>query len=1046
MTAPDRVEKGSTDVRNRESVRFYKNLSNGYIVVVEKERINSSDDMETINFWIEMSSEATNAQRNVVPDINVRNAILSTDVAKIRKDAETAIEKDVENSAKAQYSLQGNSMTEEEQRIVNEAKANGTFDASNPDIRYSLFGGNSGYVGYSMSKRAARAREEGRYPKTDFRKEYGVTAKSFDELVDAKIIASGEWHHTSKFGNETKFYGWDEDYYADIYEENKAVIDKLSRERKTDEIVSLFENHPLAHKAEYDNETERLVDDVNREYNDKIREVENEKRDKERAYNSAVFDALGQLTNVVKANNGNLWFNASNGVGIQIDSAGNEVSMNYGGANGSKGALRYEARNELQTAIESVAKESNIESADATYYTDKVNQLNSERAERVAQLVEAREKEYTPEARYSLASDMARDEKMQSLLKNTPLWNDVAKTMTNADDYTIAVEALNRLDENAVNSAKEAIDNANGVFAKADATDVANRLERALQMMRSDENAEVSEGEGQQMRYSLRTKPEPKKTIKVYKLFNVDENGNPQALFIDAANSLEVGVWYDADSPTIKDLEGLETEWSYLLDNDGNVVDKKPLKRGKGGNFVGLPSKADVNKATQEGQRWMTVSTSKSGEKAYHTVGINGAGGVSTYALRPGWHATNVPSARHIGVGKDGANAKYRGANQRWFEIEISADVDYNEEARERYLKAHPTYSREKAYSDLKGDIPERIPEDGYYNFKTNSNANPNQDWYIAGAIKIVRPLTEEEGRKISRSKGIAEDLPYKDGVKTFDEEIISDEYVENLISKMKEIASPISELIATKENWVDEIETPIGIIKMGSHQLNKLDSKKRLDQYGMALETLRNPNIILQEYDAKYDETHQRPYVLLFIKTFLKADGSKYVNFENVTISQDGLEISISSHILRENQLKRKIKTDRLVYKATALDKSANLSADQSVKGGSLSSTDKGSEENSNTQEIKPQFSLQGGRSIADKYEKKVNTKGKGGAMHLSKFNFMEAWQDEMRALKRCNASSSKSMASYWSLTKMLTWQRMLCLQLLKHRGTDTSMRYMSQ
>ena len=38
----------------------------------------------------------------------------------------------------AQYSLQGNSMTEKEQRIVDEAKANGTFDASNPDIRYSL--------------------------------------------------------------------------------------------------------------------------------------------------------------------------------------------------------------------------------------------------------------------------------------------------------------------------------------------------------------------------------------------------------------------------------------------------------------------------------------------------------------------------------------------------------------------------------------------------------------------------------------------------------------------------------------------------------------------------------------------------------------------------------------------------------------------------------------------------------------------------------------------------------------------------------------------
>ena len=45
--------------------------------------------------------------------------------------------------------------------------------------------------------------------------------------------------------------------------------------------------------------------------------------------------------------------------------------------------------------------------------------------------------------------------------------------------------------------------------------------------------------------------------------------------------------------------------------------------------------------------------------------------------------------------------------------------------------------------------------------------------------------------------------------------------------------------------------------------------------------------------------------------------------------------------------------------------------------------------------------LSLQGGRSIADKYEKRVNTKGVGGAMHLSKFNFMEATQDGERALK---------------------------------------------
>ena len=64
-------------------------------------------------------------------------------------------------------------------------------------------------------------------------------------------------------------------------------------------------------------------------------------------------------------------------------------------------------------------------------------------------------------------------------------------------------------------------------------------------------------------------------------------------------------------------------------------------------------------------------------------------------------------------------------------------------------------------------------------------------------------------------------------------------------------------------------------------------------------------------------------------------------------------------------------------------------------------SGEDKGTTNSSTTQETERKYSLQGGRSIADKYEKRVNTKGKGGALHLSKFNFIEAWQDEMRALK---------------------------------------------
>lgn len=44
--------------------------------------------------WAELSSKATNAQQNAAPDTHVQNAILSTDIAKIRKDAEDTIEED----------------------------------------------------------------------------------------------------------------------------------------------------------------------------------------------------------------------------------------------------------------------------------------------------------------------------------------------------------------------------------------------------------------------------------------------------------------------------------------------------------------------------------------------------------------------------------------------------------------------------------------------------------------------------------------------------------------------------------------------------------------------------------------------------------------------------------------------------------------------------------------------------------------------------------------------------------------------------------------
>ena len=72
-----------------------------------------------------------------------------------------------------------------------------------------------------------------------------------------------------------------------------------------------------------------------------------------------------------------------------------------------------------------------------------------------------------------------------------------------------------------------------------------------------DNNNDTSVGE-LLTRYSVRKKRAPQKTIKAYKLFKVDVNGNPHTLFIDKASNLEQGIWYDADCPNIESIKNLD--------------------------------------------------------------------------------------------------------------------------------------------------------------------------------------------------------------------------------------------------------------------------------------------------------------------------------------------------------------------------------------------------------------------------------------------------------------------------------------------------------
>ena len=232
----------------------------------------------------------------------------------------------------------------------------------------------------------------------------------------------------------------------------------------------------------------------------------------------------------------------------------------------------------------------------------------------------------------------------------------------------------------------------------------------------------------------------------------------------------------------------------------------------------------------------------------------------------------------------------------------------------------------------------------------------------------------------------------------------LTDEEVVAITDAMKANATVAPTVEINDANWKESVDTPIGAVKMGENQKAKLFAKGREQQYGMLLETLSNPDVVLEEKDKEQNMFHERPSSYLFVKTFQKEDGSKFVHFESVTVSQEGMEVSISSHIIRENQLKNKLKSDRLLYKATALDAPANTSAEQPIVGGSLSSDGKDTEKDSSDQE-------NGVKSFKITPKEYTTKRGKKLSMHLVTFE-SELSKEQMNAAKKL----AKDAKGWWS------------------------------
>lgn len=206
-------------------------------------------------------------------------------------------------------------------------------------------------------------------------------------------------------------------------------------------------------------------------------------------------------------------------------------------------------------------------------------------------------------------------------------------------------------------------------------------------------NGEVTNSEtGENVSFSLRQKPEPKKKGIGYKVF-VLKDGKlypPMVANPDGA-ATPVGVWLDADAAPIA-----------------------------GESKTGRPQVKQGGKGTQGG----------SGKLAY----------------RPGWHLGIVPYAIQFNRKDAEGNKTLFPKNFVFAEVEYAADVDYQEEARQEGI--NPSGKYQHSLAGLK-----HLPTDGYYMYRTNPN--PETDpWVITGAMKVNRILTRAEQAELVKNAG----------------------------------------------------------------------------------------------------------------------------------------------------------------------------------------------------------------------------------------------------------------------------------------------------
>ena len=140
-----------------------------------------------------------------------------------------------------------------------------------------------------------------------------------------------------------------------------------------------------------------------------------------------------------------------------------------------------------------------------------------------------------------------------------------------------------------------------------------------------------------------------------------------------------------------------------------------------------------------------------------------------------------------------------------------------------------------------------------------------------------------------------------------------------SLRQQMADNAEPERILEHTEDNWLQDfgkdgrVNTPIGSIKLGENQYKKAGREDRIKRFGLLKPTLERPDVILEKPAPKEGAERQTKY--LFIKSFKKADGTKILNYESITVKQGEDEVAISAHQIEPSKVVKELTESKVLW-----------------------------------------------------------------------------------------------------------------------------------